>query len=106
MQKWREVCEFRESQEDGRDLIIKKMRKRFLKQAFRMYQDGVQHRQQEDKNFQRAVHFAHTSQMRNMRRVFNALCVFVHKFKKSKVYWSLLLGKMDNWMKHRAFSTW
>ena len=41
-----------------------------------------------------------------MRRHFNAICVYVHRFRKSKVYWSLLLGKVDNWMKRRVFLTW
>jgi hypothetical protein len=52
------------------------------------------------------MHFCHTRDMRSLRRSFNALCVYVHKFGKSKVYWSLLLGKMDNWMKRRAFIIW
>lgn len=54
----------------------------------------------------RADHFCHTRDMRSLRRSFNALCVYVHKFGKSKVYWSLLLNKMDNWMKRRAFLIW
>jgi len=44
LRKWRDFCEFGERQEEGRDLIIKKMRNRFLKDAFRIYQDGVKFR--------------------------------------------------------------
>jgi len=41
-----------------------------------------------------------------MRKYFNAFCVYVHNFKKSKTYWSILLKKMDVWMKRRTFLRW
>lgn len=61
---------------------------------------------QKIKDEARCVHFQETLRLRDERKIFNAWCSFNHKFKKSKVYWSLLLNKMDNWMKKRAFSTW
>jgi hypothetical protein len=41
-----------------------------------------------------------------MRKHFNALCVFTNNFKKSKTYWSIVLNKMDVWMKRRTFLRW
>lgn len=61
---------------------------------------------QKIKDDARCEHFRETLRLRDERKIFNAWCSFNHKFKKSKVYWSLLLNKMDNWMKKRAFSTW
>ena len=87
-------------------LIKRKMRNRFLKQAFKLYHEGVKWKMQKIKDDARCEHFRETLRLRDERKIFNAWCSFNHKFKKSKVYWSLLLNKMDNWMKKRAFSTW
>jgi hypothetical protein len=106
MDQWRNLCEFVTKQEDGSERIKKKMRNRFLRDAFALYHEGVKWKMQRIKDEARCVHFRETIRMREARKVFNAWCSFNHKFKKSKVYWSLLLGKMDNWMKKRAFSTW
>ena len=106
MDQWRNLCEFVQKQDDGAEALKRKMRNRFLRQAFRLYHEGVKWKQQRIKDEARCVHFRETLRMRDERKVFNAWCTFSHKFKKSKVYWSLLLNKMDNWMKRRAFSTW
>lgn len=41
-----------------------------------------------------------------MRKYFTAMCVFVYNFKKSKIYWSIVLNKMDSWMKKRTYRRW
>ena len=41
-----------------------------------------------------------------MRKCFNAMRKFNNTNQKATTYWKILLGKMDHWMKKRAFATW
>jgi len=41
-----------------------------------------------------------------MRKSFNAIRSFNTKNLRAKKYWKILLGKMDHWMKKRAFGMW
>lgn len=106
MAKWRDVCDFRNAQDSASTYLANKTRTWYLKRGYRLFKDGIHFRQQHERNLARAEHLLGTSGMRRKRQVFNALCVYVHRFRKSKGYWSMILGKMDNWMKRRAFLTW
>ena len=41
-----------------------------------------------------------------MRKCFNSIRAFNDKNDKASRYWKILLGKMDHWMKKRAFGIW
>ena len=41
-----------------------------------------------------------------MRKCFVAIKKFNQKNFTAKRYWKILLGKMDHWMKKRAFGIW
>lgn len=41
-----------------------------------------------------------------MRKCFKAVKAFNTKNMTATRYWKILLGKMDHWMKKRAFATW
>ena len=51
-------------------------------------------------------HLKKTLDSRLMRKCFVAIKKFNQKHGTSKRYWTILLGKMDHWMKKRAFATW
>ena len=57
---WRKACDFADAQDAGSNHIIMKTRRLFLKQAFRMYRDGVAFRQQQEKNEKRCAHIRET----------------------------------------------
>ena len=41
-----------------------------------------------------------------MRKCFKGIQAFNLKNMRAKKYWKILLGKMDHWMKKRAFGMW
>ena len=41
-----------------------------------------------------------------MRKCFKAIRSWNNTNTKANMYWKILLGKMDHWMKKRAFTTW
>lgn len=41
-----------------------------------------------------------------MKKCFKSIQEFNKKNMTAKRYWKILLGKMDHWMKKRAFGTW
>ena len=50
MDRWRESKNSKNNAEDKSDLIIKKTRKKFLRQAFDLYKEGVLYRKRGIKN--------------------------------------------------------
>ena len=95
-----------EDKESGAAKLILKFRKKRERVAFERYLAGIHILRQDAKNEERATFFAETMKMRRQRNIYNAWCVFVHKFGKSKQYWNIVLTKMDLWMKRRAFTNW
>lgn len=61
---------------------------------------------QDVKNASRLEHYRELLAMRLMRKTFDALCVYRNKFAKAKNYWTIVLTKMDLWMKKKAFLRW
>ena len=43
---------------------------------------------------------------RTLRKCFDSVRAYNAKNEKAKRYWKILLGKMDHWMKKRAWGTW
>ena len=48
----------------------------------------------------------HTLNIRLMRKCFNGVKAFNDKNETATRYFKIVLGKMDRWMKKRAFATW
>ena len=82
------------------------MRKRFLRQAFDRYKAGCAREQLAERNEGSCDHLRDTLNRRQMRKCFNSIRAFNAKQDKAKKYWKILLGKMDHWMKKRAFGKW
>ena len=50
MDRWRESKDFKNNSEDKAELIIKKIQKKYLRQAWDLYRAGVLYRRTEIKN--------------------------------------------------------
>ena len=106
MDRWRDSKDFKNNSEDKAGFIVKKIQKKYLRQAWDLYMAGVLFRRTEIKNDKSVEQLIRTHQARNIRKVFNAWCTYKYKFQKAKSYWNILLTKMDSWMKKRAFMNW
>ena len=80
MDRWRENKNSKNTAEDKSDLIIKKTRKKFLRQAFDLYKEGVLYRKRGIKNEKSVDQLIKTHQARNLRKIFNAWCAYKYKF--------------------------
>ena len=104
--KWAETNRTVNNQADGADVIRNKMRKRFLRQAFDLYKAGCAREQLAERNEGSCEQIRKTLDHRTMRKCFNSIKKFNQKQDTAQRYWKILLGKMDHWMKKRAFATW
>ena len=104
--KWAHINRHNNKQTDGAEAIRDKMRKRFLRQAFDLYKAGCAREQMAERNEGSCEHLKATLDARLARKCFNAMRAFNAKNDTAKRYWTILLGKMDHWMKKRAFAAW
>ena len=93
-------------QQDGSEVILNKMRKRFLRQAFNKYKASCSKMKLEDRNEDSSASLKRNLDCRLVRKCFNKIRDFNNKNLTAKRYWKILLGKMDHWMKKRAFAMW
>ena len=77
-----------------------------FKDAFDRYKAWVARSKLEERNEGSCDHLKRTLDLRLMRKVFNAVRGYNGVNKKATMYWKILLGKMDHWMKKRAFGMW
>jgi hypothetical protein len=82
------------------------MRCRYLRQAFDLYKAGCARLKLSERNEGSCEHLKATLDSRLKRKCFKAIRGFNEKNIKAKGYCKILLGKMDHWMKKRAFKTW
>lgn len=106
LRKWRAQCQMMTDKERGANYLCNLVRITRMKAGWRLYLKQVLQKRQDDKDNSRALFYSQTREARIMRKHFNAFCVFTNNFKKSKTYWSIVLNKMDVWMKRRTFLRW
>jgi hypothetical protein len=94
------------AKEDGAGFVIKKMRNRFCRQAFDLYKLHVKQLKQYEKDLARLKCYKELTDARRLRTTFNAMCVYRNNFIKAKNYWTIVLTKMDLWMKRKMFIKW
>ena len=104
--KWATINRKNVAQTDGADAIRIKMRKRFLRQAFDLYKAGCARELLSERNEGSCEHLKKTLDSRLARKCFNAIKAFNNKNNTAERYFKVILGKMDHWMKKRAFATW
>lgn len=98
MKRWKRTCNLRGSQEDQAAFVIKKLRMRFINDAFsryiRFYKESLQH----DRNIISGEHMRTTLMHKRMRKAFNSICFFINRQKTSYKYWKRIFGKIENYM--------
>jgi hypothetical protein len=82
------------------------MRVRFLRQAWDLYKAGCAREKLSERNEESCEHLKKALAVKAMRRCFKGIQAFNLKNMRAKKYWKILLGKMDHWMKKRAFGMW
>jgi len=106
MDKWAEVNRHYKNQKNGSDVLLTKIKKRMFKQAFDLYKAGCARQVLEEKNDGSCDQLRRTLNHRTMRKCFESIRKYNITNMKAKTYWKILLGKMDHWMKKRAFAMW
>lgn len=104
--KWASINRHNNAQTDGAAAIQLKMRKRFLRQAFDLYKAGCARELLSERNEGSCEHLKKTLDCRLARKCFKAIKAFNNKHQTAERYFKVILGKMDHWMKKRAFATW
>lgn len=104
--RWKDVCNEKSSKEDNAGYVIKRMRNRFLRQAFDRYVEFNRRSQQHTKNLARGDHIAETLRLRELRKMYNALCYYKNWRSRIKQVWHKVLSKFDYYQKMRAIKIW
>lgn len=106
LDRWAQKNKHENKQKEGSELLLKKIRNRFLRQGFNLYLQGCARDRLEVRNDSSCDQLRRALNTRLLKKCFNAIKGFNDKNLKAKRYWKILLGKMDHWMKKRAFATW
>ena len=76
LHRWKEVNRHHVKQQDGSEVILNKMRKRFLRQAFNKYKAYCSKVQVETRNEDSSASMKKTLDVKLMRKCFNAMTKF------------------------------
>ena len=104
--RWKDICNMRTGQESKAELVIKRMRNRYLRQAFDLYLAFYRRDQQHSRNERSADYVIETFKQRQMRKFYNAWCQYTNKMLLIKRYWRKILHRMDLYLKQRAVKIW
>lgn len=63
-------------------------------------------KRQYEKDLKRAQYFIELRASRTTRRLFNALCQYLHQYRKAKQTMGTLCNNIDIWRTKRFFKTW
>lgn len=86
LRTWQERClKLKAMEVDGSGVIIKILRKNYISQAFSIYKQATGMIRQDLRNEKRADHYLKTRQARLVRKVYNAICFYIHNFSKAKM---------------------
>jgi len=97
--RWRDTITESNIKTDGAETLIKKIRSKYLRQAFDMYLAGVNNKKKEIKDEERCQMFNNTRDERNKQRVFNAWHLFKANHSKAKNYWYRIFLRLEGSMK-------
>ena len=78
--RWRDKIKDINVKEDGADTVLKRMRCRFLRQAFDLYLKGVQHRRKLQIEEERCKYFNKTRSERLLTIIFNQWRIYKNNF--------------------------
>lgn len=86
--------------------LIERYSRAVKRRAFRVYCENVGLKRQNDKDFQRVKHCRNVRSNRLLKKVFNALKLYLFRFVRSRRYWTMLQRTLDIWIKRRAIVQW
>lgn len=92
---WKDKCNSYVDKESKATIVLKKMRNRFLRQAFDRYLKFNKRSIQHSKNLLRGDHIAETIRLRELRKMYNALCYYTQWQLRIKKIWSKVLYRFD-----------
>lgn len=90
----------------GAGAIFRLMRKNYLTQAFKIYQSKVYDLRQDMRSEERADYYIKTRQARMVRRVYNAICQYVHCYNKARLNLKTMITNMDLWLQRKLWIKW
>jgi hypothetical protein len=104
--RWRDTVNETNAKEDGAETIMKRIRLRFLRQAFDLYQAGVKYKKKLIVEEERCALYHRTRNERLKRVVMNSWKVFIDNHKTAKKYWYRMYLRLDLGMKQMAVKRW
>jgi hypothetical protein len=82
------------------------MRQRFLRQAFKLYKNGVDELKKAEKDEQRCQLYWRTRDERLKQTVYNTWHIYKTNHVRAKKYWNRIYLRLDLSMKQRALKMW
>ena len=104
--QWRRAMASQQQKELAANMVIQKMRLRFVGHYFDIYKEFVHHRNQELFALQRGKDFDHMQDRRMLLAIYEKWCAFVSAFQKQKVTLRIVMTKLINAKIYRGFKRW
>lgn len=104
--RWRDQIQNFNNRENGADTIIKRLRQRYLRQAFDLYLKGVKHQKKMENDEERCVLYNKTRNERIKKQIYAAWNLFKENHIKAKKYWNRCYLRLDLGMKEQAIKKW
>ena len=85
---------------------MKKMRNRMLRMALNRFKEGVNFKEQEDRNDKRQGEVRLRLEFRIKRRLYSAIKSYVEKNRRARVYMKTMINRLDKFNKEKAYQRW
>ena len=95
-----------ENLEGGAATILKKIRRRMLRQALNKFKEGVNFKEQEDRNDKRQGEVRLRLEFRIKRRLYSAIKSYVEKNRRARVYMKTMINRLEKFNKEKAYQRW
>ena len=106
MGRWKDKVINRKLQGETAQFTLQKMRRRFLRQAFDQYLHFLHKSQQHSRNEVGADYMVETLNIRQMRKVYFAMCYHTKWKLRVKQVWTKVLCRLDRFQRLRAMKRW
>jgi hypothetical protein len=106
LSRWRDKMVDVNIKEEGASTVIKRMRCRYLRQAFDLYLKGVKLRRKEQIEEQRCAQLRNTRNERMLNLIFNQWRVYKNNHLQAKKSWGRIYSRLDHTLQRRAIRRW
>ena len=104
--RWRDNVNNRATLENGAETIIKRLRTRFLRQAFNLYLAGTKYHRKRQIEENRIVMYRKARGLRLLKKTFDSWSTYRDDFLRAKLYWNRIYCTIDHNMKLNAMKKW